>query len=170
MSKTKVIYTILCIMISMSVVGCSWKDLLKKGTEINKDETKMSQKQEEKSLLPDPKSSPCLTFITPVPSSSVKAFPIPVEVVVDNSGEKGCVWTMFEGSAGTMKLTDRFNKVVATGKLTTEDNWMTEGPVTFKGLIGDELVAHDQILRLTITEENPRGEGESDEVIIKLYY
>ncbi len=170
MSKTKIIYMIVSVIISVGVVGCSWEGLIKKNTESNKEEKTISQKQEEKPLLPNPKSSPCFTFVTPVPNSSVKAFPIPVEVVVDNSGDKGCAWTTFEGSAGTMKLTDRFNKVIATGKLTTEENWMTEGPVTFKGVIGDELVVHDQILRLTITEENPRGEGESDEVIIKLYY
>lgn len=111
---------------------------------------------------------PALTVITPQPGQQVSS-PLPVSVIVDNRNPK-CHWTVFEAQAGSMEIKDKNGTVLGTGILTTTNpNWMTVNPVTYKGTITFTRPAGKK-LSLTITEENPSGRPGAQQITIPLTY
>lgn len=96
-----------------------------------------------------------LTNITPQSGTKITS-PFTVSVTVDNT--KSCKWTVFEAQAGTLTLKDADGQTLGTGLLTTTGEWMTEQPVTYRGMIEFSEPATDDVT-LVITEEDPSGEG-----------
>lgn len=94
--------------------------------------------------------------------------PLEVTVVVENAG-KNCQWTVFEAQAGTMELKDSTGQVVGTGVLTTEEEWMTDGPVEYTGTIDLVNTPANGDLMLTITEDDPSGQSQQ-QVTLPLTY
>lgn len=110
-----------------------------------------------------PKSA---TVIKPQPGDTV-SLPFEVIMKVENRLHPDCVWILFEGQAGTMRLLDNGGITVGTGILMTAEDWMTDGPVTFTGTIPNIAVVNGAAT-LVITEEDPSGMGTPEEIMIPL--
>ena len=103
-----------------------------------------------------------LTVSEPTPNEEV-VFPLTVNAVVDNtlSGALGCSWTVFEAQAALIEVMDSDNNKVGQGLLTTNEDWMTTGPVNFTSVISlDDGVSSGEELTLIFNEEDP-SDGEA---------
>lgn len=80
-----------------------------------------------------------------------------VEVIVDNRIPE-CNWTVFEANAGRIEVTDKTDTIVGNGSLTTQEEWMTENPVTYTSEITLMPTTAQGQLIVTITEENQNDE------------
>jgi hypothetical protein len=96
------------------------------------------------------------------------SLPLNVKVNVNNGAQPNCRWTVFEGQAASMRLFDGAGAVVGTGRLTTTNpDWMTDKAVDYTGQIPAVALVTGEAT-LVITEENPRGDGDPQEVSIPL--
>jgi len=117
---------------------------------------------------PTKKTCKALSLITPKVNQQV-ASPLVVTVVIDNS-DTNCHWTVFEAQAGTIDIIDEDKSVIGQGVLTTEDDWMTDQPVTYKGSITFTKSPVGKILKLQIHEENPSGNSDTQILTFPLTY
>jgi hypothetical protein len=87
------------------------------------------------------------------------SFPFILKVIVDNSKYPNCRWTVFEAQAGSVVVKGQDGTVVGRGILQTEEDWMTNGPVSFEAKV-EALPTMNPGGRLTveITEDDPSGE------------
>jgi hypothetical protein len=108
-----------------------------------------------------------LTITQPRPVEIAK-FPLTVKGVVNNSKNLSCVWTLFEGQAATMQVKDSDGTVIGDGILMAKGDWMTEGPVDVEGQISLKQKPVGDTLMLVITEEDPSGMGEPEQISIEL--
>lgn len=99
-----------------------------------------------------------IKIISPTAKEEI-SFPIYVEAVVDNTGEKECLWTVFEAQAGEVKAYDTAGNITARGTLKTVEDWMASGPVTYKAILNLEKGPVSKELKVIITEEDPSGLG-----------
>ena len=106
-----------------------------------------------------------LTDMSPQSGEKITS-PLTVTVTVDNT--KSCNWTVFEAQAGTLTLKDSAGQIISSGTLTTTEEWMTEQPVVYTGTL-EFTTPNTSDLTLTITEEDPSGQG-AQEVTIPLTY
>lgn len=109
-----------------------------------------------------------LTVQSPLSSSTVTS-PITVSAVVDNTNAQvtGCSWTVFEAQAATIALVDANNTVLGTGLLTTTDDWMTTGPVSYSGtIVAQSPLLSGSALSLVFTEEDPSGMNMPDTLTV----
>ncbi len=113
------------------------------------------------SSTPSPSPASCTALTLNSPSSNQKiSSPLSVTVTVDNTNTD-CHWTVFEAQAGSMKLLDEEGTVIGEGVLTTEEDWMTDQPVQYKGTITFTKTPMGKKLELQIHEENPSGKPDS---------
>lgn len=125
----------------------------------------------EPEVAPSPTPQPTITKAAPCKAIDVKSpFPnqkitppkLTVTVVINNSNP-ACRWTVFEAQAGTLELQDENQNTIATGTLSTTQDWMTVKPVTYQGTISFDAI-NTQRADLIITEENPSG-GDNPQTI-----
>ncbi|MFA5936132.1 MAG: hypothetical protein WC787_04770 [Patescibacteria group bacterium] len=110
-----------------------------------------------------------ITVSEPAANTAV-TFPFTVKAVVHNAERKDCSWTMFEAQAASMEVKDSDGKVVASGLLMAKGEWMTDGPVSFDGMITPVSgVTPSGVLDLVITEENPSGMKDSQTITIPIF-
>jgi len=95
------------------------------------------------------------------------SFPIYVEAVVDNTGQDACRWTVFEAQAGVVKAYDEAGSLIASGVFKTVEDWMTDGPVTYKAILNLEKGPVSKELKIIVTEENPSGLGKDQKIEFK---
>ncbi len=87
----------------------------------------------------------------------------PVEIKVNSQG----VWTASEGTLGYVELINEKGIELASGILTTQENWMTNKPVVFSTeLIFDSKNSMDGILII----HNDPGSGDGDEAGEKISF
>lgn len=110
-----------------------------------------------------------LTINQPTPGFKV-AFPLTVAGVVNNSSNKDCSWTLFEGQAGHIVVKDETGAIVGEGPLTTMGDWMTDGPVQVQGRIELSAQPSGHVLTLMVTEEDPSGQSDPQQIILRLAY
>lgn len=108
-----------------------------------------------------------LTIAEPQAGESI-SFPFTVTGAVDNRKNKECSWGVFEAQAGTIVVKDENGEIVGTGILETKGEWMTEGPVQVEGTVTATKPTTSKTLNLIVTEEDPSGLGEVQQLTIEL--
>jgi hypothetical protein len=122
------------------------------------------------SSLPTPTKISCTALTLNSPTSNQKVTsPLSVTVTVDNTN-KNCRWTVFEAQAGTIEVIDENKTIIGQGVLTTEDDWMTDQPVTYKGSITFTKEPSGKVLHLQIREEDPSGKLDPQILTFPLTY
>jgi len=106
-----------------------------------------------------------IQIIEPQAGSKVSS-PVKVKVVVDNTKSK-CRWTVFEGQAGVIQMQGKNSDLLGNSILSTTDNWMQDGPVTYTGSLTFTTPA-DKDIALIIDEENPSGKPNAKQIKIPL--
>lgn len=102
--------------------------------------------------------SPCEALTVNAPGKNEKiTSPVTITVTVDNTNPK-CRWTVFEAQAGTMQLQNAEGEVIGKAVLTTDEDWMTDQPVTYSGEMMFDTTLATPKLNLVITEDSPSGE------------
>jgi hypothetical protein len=111
-----------------------------------------------------------LRVTRPLPGSQV-TFPLEIKAVVDNTGAQnlGCSWGAFEAQAGSIVIQDMLNNTLATGVLSTTDNWMTSDPVAYAATIPAlSNPNYTGPLVITFTEDNAQGIPNPDTLTIQV--
>lgn len=109
-----------------------------------------------------------LTVHTPL-SNAVIGAPISITTTVDNTNMQtlGCNWVTFEAQAAVIELKNSNGVVLGQSLLTTTDDWMQSGPVTYTSTLTPTTApTSGDALTLVFTEENPSGEGVPDTLIV----
>lgn len=104
-----------------------------------------------------PSSCQALTITSPKPQEKVTS-QFALQTVVDNRNPK-CHWTVFEGQAGGVDVTDKSGQSVGKGTLQTSGEWTTDNPTTYSTTITLSPTTLTGKLTLTISEENPSGKS-----------
>jgi hypothetical protein len=111
-----------------------------------------------------------LTVTTPLSGVAITS-PISITAVVDNTmmQQLGCGWTVFEAQAGSYELKDANGAVLGSGVLTTTQDWMTSGPVTYTGQVASNVsLTSGMPLSLVFTEEDVADMGNPDTLTVPL--
>ncbi len=109
-----------------------------------------------------------ITVKNPLPDQKVNPPQLTVTVVINNTNPL-CHWTISQGNAGTLELQDENQNTLATGKLTTTQDWTENKPITYEGSIPVNTVGTG-IANLIITEENPMGQDNPQTISIPLIF
>lgn len=110
---------------------------------------------------------PCaaVTVVTPK-ENTITSSPLSIAIIVDNSNTS-CHWTVFEAQAGIATVQDAQNHTLGKTILTTNDDWQLAKPVPYNGTITFNQ-ATNKHLTLHITEENPSGKPNPQQITIPL--
>jgi hypothetical protein len=127
---------------------------------------KFSSQKEAEAIATD--NGACGLIVSTPLSKTTVAFPLTVKTVVDNTQMDilGCAWSVFEAQAGFVEVIDGDGNVVGGGTLTTDEDWMTTGPVRYDAELKLTKTPSTKTLDLVFTEENPSGEGIPDTFVL----
>ena len=112
-----------------------------------------------------------LTVTSPLPNSTV-SFPLTVTGVINNpAATDGCTWTMFEGQAGNIVLSDQTTFYsVPSGSATpvsVTGDWMANVPVSFSTTLTPvTTIPSGTQLSITFNEEDPSGQGLAQTLVV----
>lgn len=84
-------------------------------------------------------------------------------MIVDNT-KKDCHWTVFEAQAGVAELRDSAGNVIGQAALKTTDDWTLQKPTPYNAIINWQQKPKPGNITLTITEENPSGKPNPQEI------
>lgn len=123
-----------------------------------------SASKQPKSVISNP--SCAVTVVSPHAGSSITN-PLSVNILVDNS-KPHCHWTVFEAQAGVAKLVDNTGLLLGQAPLKTTDDWTLPKPVAYNVTISYTNKPATGVVNLILTEENPSGKPNPQQLTIPL--
>ncbi|MGE5042333.1 MAG: hypothetical protein ACM3IJ_05535 [Candidatus Levyibacteriota bacterium] len=115
------------------------------------------------------KNETCTAFSILSPSKNTPFIsPGKIVVEVDNTNP-GCLWTVFEGQAGTITLSDKNGTVLAREVLKTEEDWMQQKKVRYTATLSFKKPGTESGI-IKFTEENPSGKPDPDQVLLPVSF